>query len=96
MREADAQADSPASQTRIPVHTPLKLTGREMLRLALETEHDLRTIERFAAGINNYPGTRARIERAMAKLGIERREKIDPKESAPAPRRRVVTSGQAA
>jgi hypothetical protein len=69
------------------VRAPIDLTDLEISRLNMETLHCHRTIERWAAGYAVEPATNTRIERAMQKLGIERREKATDRSSG---RRRIV------
>jgi hypothetical protein len=65
---------SPARAER-PVRPELELTTIEKAALMQETKHCYETIERFRRGKKMARGTLVRIEEAMAKLKIVRREK---------------------
>lgn len=57
------------------VRPAIELTEFETWRLREETNHCTRTIQRFKAGYVVESTTQARIERAMLKLGIAKRER---------------------
>lgn len=72
--------------TAEPVRAAIQLTDEEISRICIASLQSIRTIERYASGLPVYRTTKVRLERAMAKCGIARREKTPGK----APRRRVV------
>lgn len=67
----------------VPVRPAIELTAEERSRLNLESLCSPRTIDRWAAGFPVERTTMLRLDRAMARLGIERRERT-------AKRRRIV------
>jgi hypothetical protein len=68
------------------VRPAIRLTDEEVARICLATPVSIRTIERWAAGLPVYRTTKIRLEAALVKCGIEKREKVPGKTL----RRRVV------
>lgn len=66
---------APARTRSRAVRPALALNDTERSQLCIESIVSLTTIGRWAAGLPVERTTQLRLERAMAKLGIERREK---------------------
>ncbi len=74
-----------ARAARLPVRAAIKLLDEQVAKLCIASLVSIRTIERWAMGMPVHRTTRMRLENAMSKLGIERKEKV-----AGHGRRRVV------
>jgi hypothetical protein len=73
-------------EPKVPVRIAIHLNDQERSEICIETLVGLRTIQRFATGLAIARNTKVRIEQAMQKLAIERREK-----GVVEPHRRIVS-----
>lgn len=64
---------APPRAPRTPVREAIRLVDEEIALLCIAAICSIRTVERWAAGFPVHRTTKIRLERAMAKEGIEKR-----------------------